>query len=125
MAEDVQSPDGASWTVRRRWVPRLDKDNALGKLSLMDRYDRDVLFVSVLIAVPLMVVLLPLSLAAKLCGLQRWEIEIERDGERLATERVRGWSASVDRIDSIAAQVRAGTYPAVAPNLGSDRQVAP
>ncbi|KMO74664.1 hypothetical protein BST22_13060 [Mycolicibacterium chubuense] len=125
MADDVQSPDGAWWTVRRRWVPRLDKDNALGGLSLMDRNDRDVLFIATLIAVPLMVVMLPLSFAAKLSGLQRWEIEIERDEEWLATEKVRGWSASVDRIESITAEVRAGTYPAGAPKPGSDRKVAP
>jgi hypothetical protein len=91
----------------------------------MDRNDRDVLFIATLIAVPLMVVMLPLSVVAKLSGLQRWEIEVERDGQRLATETVRGWSASVDRIGSITAEVRAGTYPAVAPKLGSDRQVAP
>lgn len=113
MADDVQSPDGAFWAVRRRWVPRLDKAGALGELSLFDRHDRDVLFAAALVAVPLLVVLLPLSLAAKLCGLQRWEIEIERDEQRVATEMVRGWSASVDRIESIAEQVRAGTYSAV------------
>ena len=112
MAGDVQSPDGAWWTVRRRWWPRLDKVNALDELSLFSRHDRFVLFVAALIAAPL-IVLLPVSFAAKLCGLQRWAIEIERDEEWVATEKVRGWSASVDRIESITAEVRAGTYSAV------------
>ena len=111
MAFDVQSPDGAWWTVRRRWWPRLDKVNALDELSISER-DFAILIVAVVIAAPL-IVLLPVSFAAKLCGLQRWAIEIERDEEWVATEKVRGWSASVDRIESITAEVRAGTYSAV------------
>lgn len=95
----------------------MDKVNSLDELSLFSRHDRFVLFVATLIAAPL-IVLLPLSFAAKLCGLQRWEIEIERDKEWLATEKVRGWSASADRIQSITAEVRAGTYSAV----GDDRR---
>jgi hypothetical protein len=118
MAGEVQSPDGAWWTVRRRWGPRLDKANALDELSLFSRHDRFVLLVGALIAAPLIVVL-PLSFAAKLCGLQRWEIEIERDEELVATEKVRGWSGSVDRIESITAEVRAGAYSAVGDDIRS------
>lgn len=112
MAGQVQSPDGVWWTVRRRWIPRLDKINAVGGLSWSSREDRRVLFVAALIAAPL-IMLLPLSIVAKLCALQRWEIEIERGDQWRTTEMVRGWSASVDRIESITAEVSAGTYAAL------------
>ncbi|MGU3501052.1 hypothetical protein [Mycobacterium sp. C31M] len=89
----------------------MDKINAVGRLSFSSRHDRLVLFVAALIEAPL-IALLPLSILAKLCALQRWEIEIERGDEWRTTEQVRGWSASVGLIESITAEVSAGTYSA-------------
>ncbi|WP_165827725.1 hypothetical protein [Mycolicibacterium sp. GF69] len=44
-----------------------------------------------------------------------WSIVVERDGTRIARERVRGWQRSEERITAIAASVQAGTFAVAEP----------
>jgi hypothetical protein len=57
----------------------------------------------------LFMILWPFWLVAKFCGV-RWVISIHRNGERVGTERVRGWKNSRSRMKEIAQQVAAGDY---------------
>jgi hypothetical protein len=52
----------------------------------------------------LFVVLWPFWLLAKFCGV-RWVITVERDGQQVGRELVRGWASSKCRVQEIAHQV--------------------
>ncbi len=108
MAGDLQSPDGAWWTVRRRWWPVREAVDTLTYGSV----GADWVGVAVLAITLPFVLVWPLWFAAKMCGLQRWVIVIECNEEWVATEKARWWSGSVDRIAAITAELRSGTYPA-------------
>lgn len=51
----------------------------------------------------------PFWFLAKLCGVP-WTVVVTRDGEKVHTERVRGWSASERRIEQLARDLRIGQY---------------
>ena len=94
----ITDRDGAEWSIKRRWWPF---PNGL----------LDVTFgwVESLIGL-IFAVLWPFWLLAKFCGV-RWVITVERDGERVRKELVRGWSKSKARIDEIARDVVADDRP--------------
>ncbi|MFV9636403.1 hypothetical protein [Mycobacterium neumannii] len=95
----VTDPEGETVTVRRWWWRTIPWETGF---STLDAF----IFLLVL---PFMV-MWPFWLLLKWLGVS-WKIVIERDGERIGRERVRGWRRSGERIYEIAASVQAGTYP--------------
>ncbi|KUH97878.1 hypothetical protein AU190_21820 [Mycolicibacterium acapulense] len=95
----VTDPEGETVTVRRWWWRTIPWETGFSTLDA-------VIFLLVL---PFMV-MWPFWLLLKWLGVS-WKIVIERDGERIGRERVRGWRRSGERIYEIAASVQAGTYP--------------
>lgn len=95
--------------MRRRWWPVKHLIDALGDASL----GPELVAIAMLALTVLFVLIWPVWFAAKMLGLQRWAIVIKRDEEWVATEKVRGWSASEDRVESIIAAIRAGDYPLI------------
>jgi hypothetical protein len=87
--------DGIVWSIRRRWWSFPASLDLLG-------------WVGDLIGVVFMI-LWPFWLVAKFCGV-RWVISIHRDGERVGTERVRGWKNSRSRVKEIEQEIAAGDY---------------
>lgn len=85
------------WEISRRWWPFPGDalDLTFGLLEL--------------VVGALFVALWPLWLLGKFCGV-RWVITIQRDGEQVGRELVRGWNRSKGRIAQIALQVSAGGH---------------
>jgi hypothetical protein len=99
MAE-VLDPHGCAWDVHRDWWPF--PGHLLDFTEVVD------------LAIGLLfVVLWPFWLLAKLLGV-RWAIVVERDGEEVSRELVRGWAAAKARVNEIALQIangdRSGRY---------------
>ncbi|MCV7040756.1 hypothetical protein [Mycolicibacterium moriokaense] len=90
--------NGTVWTIKRRWWPF---PNGLLDLTFG--------WVENLIAL-IFTLLWPFWLLAKFCGV-RWVITVERDGERVRKELVRGWKKSKVRIDEIAGELDADNRP--------------
>jgi hypothetical protein len=74
----------------------------------------------------LFMILWPFWLLSKFCGV-RWVITINRDGERVGKERVRGWKNSKLRMEAIAQEVAAGDYsePDSEPQSGPESELPP
>ncbi|MCK0175383.1 MULTISPECIES: hypothetical protein [Mycobacteriaceae] len=90
----VVDPNGREWSVHRVWWP------FPGVLDLhLD-------LIALLLALPF-VALWPFWVAAKWLGI-RWTIVIERDGEEVGRELVRGWQRSQGRIAALALEVSQG-----------------
>jgi hypothetical protein len=94
--EKVLDPEGVRWTVRRRWWKTLPWETGFDSL--------DALFFVIML--PFMA-LWPFWLLAKWLGVS-WTIVVDRDGERVAREKVRGWRASSRRIAELARQAQEG-----------------
>lgn len=99
----VTDPEGEAVTVRRWWWRTVPWQTGFDTLDAF-------LF---LLTLPFML-MWPVWLLLKWLGVP-WTIVVERGGERVARERVRGWRRSGERIYEIAASVQAGTYPAERP----------
>ena len=91
----VTDPNGTQWSVHRRWWPFPD---------LSDVVDFD--WFTWLLAVPFLV-LWPFWLVTKVLG-ARWRIVIQRGGQDVETELVRGWRRSGARIDEHALRLAQG-----------------
>nr|WP_194946068.1 hypothetical protein [Mycolicibacterium malmesburyense] len=91
----VRDTGGAEWQISRRWWPFPG-----------DALDLTFGWLEILVGA-LFVVLWPLWLLAKFCGV-RWVITIERDGHQVDRELVRGWNRSKGRMNEIALQIAAG-----------------
>jgi hypothetical protein len=104
--------NGTVWSIKRRWWSFPDFLNLLG-------------WVGDLIGV-LFMILWPFWLLSKFCGV-RWVITINRDGERVGKERVRGWKNSKLRMEAIAQEVAAGDYsgPDSEPQSGPESELPP
>jgi len=102
--------NGTVWSIRRRWW------SFPGALDLLG-------WVGDLIGV-LFIVLWPFWLLGKFCGV-RWVITINRDGERVGRERVRGWKNSKLRMEEIAQEVTTGHYSASDPGHESEPPPGP
>lgn len=104
--------DGAIWSINRRWW------NPVGAVDLLG-------WVGELIGV-VCTLLWPFWLLGKFCGV-RWVITINRDGERVGRERVRGWKNSKLRMQEIAQEVTAGGYsqPDSEPESGPESEPQP
>ncbi|BDY31497.1 hypothetical protein [Mycolicibacterium mageritense] len=127
----VLDPDGAKWTVRRRWLPwrprrKMPDDWDLGDAS----FDGDDIF-SIVMNVLLLVLLIPVLILALLVAAEfllllillplwvlarslfgtPWIIVVRRDRKIVAEEAVRGWGASGARIDQLKAVIAAGEAP--------------
>ena len=99
---------GAVWSIRRRWwYPS-------GALDLFG-------WVGDLIGL-FFILLWPFWLVAKFCGV-RWVITIQRDGDQVGKERVRGWKNSKLRMTQIAQEVTAGGYSE--PDSGPESEPQP
>ena len=87
--------NGTAWAVNRRWWPFPGDalDLTFGVFEV---------FLGVLFAV-----LWPFWLVVKFCGV-RWVITVERNGQQVGRELVRGWGRSKRRIDEIAREVASG-----------------
>ncbi|MGW4480309.1 hypothetical protein [Rhodococcus triatomae] len=122
------------WSVRRRWLPWRRKTSVpdwgpdVGDISLGDDP------ISAVIGIVLMILLLPVLVLALVVGLEfllllllvpvwvvvrvvfglPWTVVVRREGRVVHEEGVRGWRASSERIDVIAAELRTGRGPAVA-----------
>lgn len=94
----VTDPEGETVTVRRWWWRTIPWETGFATLDGL----------ILLIALPFMV-MWPIWLLLKWCGVS-WTILIERGGERIGREHVRGWRRSGERICEIAASAQAGTY---------------
>lgn len=149
----IQGPDGATWTVRRRWLPWrrpislremlhspsapsggagdvLPDDEAsepglvlqvlqltvgvvlwlaigAGKLIL---YTLAVVLVLViwLLDAGLQLVVLPIMLIARVAGLARWPVQIEREYKHIRTDYADGFGAAESLREDLSAQVAAG-----------------
>lgn len=91
----VRDTGGAEWQISRRWWPFPG-----------DALDLTFGWLEILVGA-LFVVLWPLWLLAKFCGV-RWVITIERDRHQVDRELVRGWNRSKGRMNEIALQIAAG-----------------
>ncbi|MGJ6124825.1 hypothetical protein QN239_19840 [Mycolicibacterium sp. Y3] len=91
----VTDPNGAQWSVHRRWWPFPDMSDVL-----------DLDWFTWLLAAPF-VLLWPFWLLSKGLG-ARWRIVIERSGHEVETELVRGWRRSGARIDERARELAQG-----------------
>ncbi|BBZ61112.1 hypothetical protein [Mycolicibacterium monacense] len=90
----VTDPNGTTWSVHRQWWP------FPGVVDLT--FD---LF-GLVLALPFLV-LWPFWLVTKWLG-GRWTILVERDGQEMNRERVRGWQRSKGRIAELAWQISQG-----------------
>ncbi|ABM13381.1 hypothetical protein [Mycolicibacterium vanbaalenii] len=95
--EKVTDPDGVEWTVRRWWWKTLPYETGFATLDA----------VILLIMLPFML-MWPFWLLAKWLGVP-WTILVERDGEKVGRERVRGWRESRRRVSELAGMAAAGT----------------
>ena len=93
----VTDPEGAEWSVRRWWFKTLPYQSGIDFVD----------FIIFLIVLPFMVAW-PFWLASKWLG-ARWSVVIERDGTKVAEEKVRGWRRSGERIQEIARAAESGT----------------
>jgi hypothetical protein len=91
----VTDPGGVPWKVYRRWFPNWE----LSWLQGTDLGD---------LGAYLLAVLWPPWFIGKCLGV-RWVILIERNGNEVADERVRGWRKSQRRIKELARAAAAGT----------------
>jgi hypothetical protein len=94
----VTDPEGVAWTVRRWWFTAVPWQSGIEFLDA-------IIF---LIVLPFMLAW-PFWLATIWLG-ARWSIVIERDGTKVAEERVRGWRRSGERIQQIARAVEVGSH---------------
>jgi hypothetical protein len=99
----VTDPEGVGWTVRRWWWKTVPWETGFATLDAL-------IFVIVL---PFML-MWPFWLLAKWLGAS-WTILVERDGEQVAREQVRGWGASGRRIAELAEQAHTGALAHLAP----------
>ena len=85
---------GRAWSVHRDWWP----------------FPGDLLDLTDLFAIAigaLFLVLWPFWLLAKFLGV-RWVVVIERDGQEVGRELVRGWTRSKRRVNEILHEIAAG-----------------
>lgn len=102
---ELKDADGVRWRVRRRWMPLLDY---LDMLNWGTNWFGVLMFV---VALPFLLAW-PFWALGKLCGVP-WQVVVTRDGDEVATEKVKGWRASGRRIEEIAHGIRvAGVVPA-------------
>ena len=94
---NVIDPHGVKWSVDRAWW--IFDPSPTGATDLW----------GIVLAILLMVLLWPVSFIAHGLGLP-WTIVIERDGQRVGKEKVRGWNESGHRIQEIAQSAAAGTW---------------
>lgn len=92
----VVDPNGTPWSVRRRWWPFPG-----------DALDLTFGWFEVIVGA-FFAVLWPFWLAGKFLGVP-WVIVVERDGQQVGRESVRGWRRSATRITELAGQVGRGT----------------
>jgi hypothetical protein len=90
----VLDPHGRTWSVHRDWWPFPG--------DLLDFTDLFEIAIGLLF-----VVLWPFWLLAKLLGV-RWVIVIERDGNEVERELVRGWRKAKARVNEVALQIASG-----------------
>lgn len=96
----VTDSRGVQWSVYRVLWPFPD----LG--DLLDNFDFFGWVIGLVLIVPFLV-LWPLWLLAKLCGV-RWVVVVERDHVEVQRELVRGWRRSGGRCVELALQIRQG-----------------
>lgn len=136
----VQALDGRYLTVRRRWVPWRPKkrgfDSPFGPLSFLDGADDPISFVVMLAAgiaaflfggiiltalffagevMVLLLLLVPLLIAARVLYVLPWVIEATHGDEVLGTVGVRGWRESEERIAEVAGALQRGEDPFLSP----------
>jgi hypothetical protein len=90
----ILDPHGRTWSVHRDWWPFPG--------DLLDFTDLFEIAIGLLF-----VVLWPFWLLAKLLGV-RWVIVIERDGNEVERELVRGWRKAKVRVNEVALQIASG-----------------
>jgi hypothetical protein len=95
---DVRDPNGAYWSVHRRWWPFPDVFDVIDLAFLG--------WIGAVLALPFLL-LWPFWLASKVLG-ARWAIIVEHDGAEADRELVRGWSASGARIAELARLIQQG-----------------
>jgi hypothetical protein len=93
MAE-VTDPNGSAWSVHRRWWP------------FPGVFDLTFDVFEVLLALPFLV-LWPFWLVTKWLG-GRWTVVVERDGQEVSRELIRGWRRSKGRIAELAWEISQG-----------------
>jgi hypothetical protein len=102
---ELNDSHGVRWRVRRRWMPLLDR---LDDLNWGSDWFGVLMFA---LALPF-VLAWPFWALGKLCGVP-WKVVVTRDGDDVATEKIKGWRASRRRIAEIVEGIRvAGEVPA-------------
>lgn len=135
----VQSPDGMTWRVSRRWVPwRRRVRNTTDGLPDVPEGGFGDDPISLVLGLLLLVLLLPFLLLVLVAGLElllillvlpfallgrivlggEWTIELRRGWTPYWEERVEDWQRTGLRIREVAYAVRLGHAPP--PNLGRD-----
>ncbi len=59
----------------------------------------------------LQILVLPVAVAARLAGIARWPVQVERDNLHVRTEHARTYGAAAALRDELVAQIRAGSPP--------------
>jgi hypothetical protein len=129
----VTAPDGREWKVGRQWLPRrvrIRPDRSIGDLSdLMLWDDLGGFAIGILIAVGLLLVvfvifpivaialellllilLLLVGVIGRVALRKPWHV-LARTGEAAYRWPVKGWRASGERIDEVAAALASGSMP--------------
>lgn len=118
------TPTGEKYSVRRKWLPwrRKAQGKDLDWFDIPDLGDDPISMILFgILLVPLIVILVlllgeflllllifPLVMIARSIFGKPWTIEVTRKRKLLAAEKVKGWSASHDRIRQIAKLIEAG-----------------
>ncbi|GAA3531557.1 hypothetical protein GCM10022234_30880 [Aeromicrobium panaciterrae] len=131
---EVVDPAGETWRVKRRWLPwrlkRRNPDDVVDVSDAAGAVDEPIglVIVVVVLAVAvlapvifvlaffvaeflLLLLLLPLFVVIRGSLLGRWPIEAFKGKQLVASESVRGWRASGDRMLEIADGIRMGQPP--------------
>jgi len=122
---NVVDPNGARWTVRRRvlpWRRRVHGVEGLGDLADFVPVDDGLFgFIAGLVLIPVVLVfalvigevlvlllLLPVFVLLRVAFGRPWIVDVYRGEQYVRSERVVGWRAAGERVDTIADEIRAG-----------------
>jgi len=123
-------PAGVEWSVRRRWYPWRRMLSLRDLWSSASREDEDpapeapapepsALPRNVVLKV-LLVVVMPIVLAARVFGRRGWPVEIGRLGEHVSTRHAAGFTAAGALRDGLLADIERGVLPVAAASSAAD-----